>query len=293
VSSLDPQPQLLLWAGSVRPLPLEERIRVAQIGGFRAMSMFPWDVRREVAAGRGLREIHNLLAAEGVPVSVLDPVTTWLPASAPGSESTVFEREFASDSVDSVFAMASELGADLVCAAEFWGVGVEREEGAEAFARLCDRAASHGLRVGLEPMPFSGISDLGRAWQIVELADRRNGGLTLDSWHFFRRGADLDLLAGVPADRIFALQLNDAPREPWADVKLESMDARLLPGEGELPLADFLGAVGTPAADCAIGPEIFNEEIWATPPAELARRLAATTRDVLASSAPADGGVPC
>jgi sugar phosphate isomerase/epimerase len=257
------------------------------------MSMFPWDVRREVAAGRGMREIRTLLACEGLRVAALDPITTWLPASSPGPRSTVFEREFASDTVDAVFAMASELGAELVCASEFWGVDVDQRHGAPAFGRLCDRAADQGLRVALEPMPFSGISNLERAWRIVEGAGRPNGGLMLDSWHFFRRGAELGLLAEIPSDRVFALQLNDAPRTSTMDVKRESMEHRLFPGDGELPLGSFLDAVGEPAPDCVIGPEIFNEAIWAMPAVDLGRSLADKTREVLEGSGPGDRRFVC
>src|SRR4029077_877532 len=111
---------------------------------------------------------------------------------------------------------------------------------ASCFAALCDRAASEGLRIALEPMPFSGVCDLATAWRVVELADRRNGGLTLDAWHFYRRGAELALLEEIPSEQAAAAQLDDAPPRPDGPVKDESMHRRLIPGEGELDLVAFL-----------------------------------------------------
>lgn len=280
------QPELLLWAGSVRPYSLEDRIRAAQIGGFAEMSLFPWDVRREVSHGRSVQEMRQLLVGAGLRTPVLDPLTTWLTGSRPTAEATAFELEFARDTVDEVFAMAAVLGAELICVSEFWGVGVDRDRATQEFAVLCDRAASEGLRVALEPMPFSGIPDLATAWVIAGGADRVNGGLMLDSWHFFRRGPDLELLESVPGEKVFALQLNDAPVRPNGDVKTESMHERLLPGEGELPLNAFLAAIGELEPRCFIGPEIFNEDIWGLGLVQLAKRLQASTSAVLGATSP-------
>ena len=73
----------------------------------------------------------------------------------------------------------------------------------ERFAGICDRAAEHGVRIGIEFLPFSEIPDAATAWQIVRDADRPNGGLDVDSWHHFRGAADLGQLLAIPpgADR--------------------------------------------------------------------------------------------
>jgi sugar phosphate isomerase/epimerase len=135
----------------------------------------------------------------------------------------------------------------------------------------------------LEPMPFSGVSDLALAWEIVRTAGRANGGLILDAWHFFRRGPDLALLASIPGERIFAIQLDDAPVEPEASVKDESMHRRLLPGAGELDLEAFMRALEPAVGRRYVGPEIFSDEAWGLPARELGRRLGATTRGLLDS----------
>ena len=41
-------------------------------------------------------------------------------------------------------------------------------------------------------------------------ADRANGGIVFDTWHFFRGDPDFDLLATVPGDRIYCVQIDDA-----------------------------------------------------------------------------------
>jgi sugar phosphate isomerase/epimerase len=179
-----------------------------------------------------------------------------------------------------VFAMATTLGAELVSVLALFDPPVDAIEGARHFGDLCDDAARRGLRLQLEFIPGTGIPDLALAWEIVRRADRPNGGLILDCWHFFRSGSDLALLASIPPERIFALQLDDAPAEPAADLAEESLLGRLVPGEGELDLRAFLSAL---AGDLPplVGPEVFSDELWRLDPGELGRRLGDATRAAL------------
>ena len=110
------------------------------------------------------------------------------------------------------------------------------DELVERFGVLCDRAADIGALVHLEFIPMTAVADIATAWRIVRDADRPNGGILFDTWHFFRGAADFDALQAVPGERIFAVQVDDALPDvsgsPWEDTQ-----QRLLPGDGcfELP----------------------------------------------------------
>jgi sugar phosphate isomerase/epimerase len=274
---------LLLWAGSVREYGWADRIAAAHAGGFSVTSLFPADIQRAEREGISRDELSAMFADAGISIAVIDPFTKWLPSWSPGPTITEAEIAFADFDEREVFAMAHAFGAEVISLNEFFGEPVDAEVAAECFAALSDRAAGEGLRIMLEPMPFSGVGDLALAWEIVRMAGRANGGLILDAWHFFRRGPDLELLASIPGDRIFAVQLDDAPAKPEASVKDESMHRRLLPGAGELDLEGFMRAVAPPVGRRYIGPEIFSDEAWRWPAGELGQRLGATTRRLLAS----------
>lgn len=273
---------LLLWTGCVREYSLAQRIAAIQAGGFTQTSVFPADVRRTEQSGIGVGELRRMYNDNGVAIEAVEPLTRWLPTWEPGPSITAKEVAFADFEETELFAMAHELGAGLVTLNEFFGEPVTVEIAAESMAGVCDRAAVEGLRIALEPMPFSGVSDLTMAWEIVRLADRPNGGLVLDAWHFFRKGAELDLLRSLPATHFFAIQLDDAPAHPEGPVKEESMHRRLLPGAGELDLRGFMDAVGPLPDECLVGPEIFSDEAWALPAEDLGRALGEATRGVLA-----------
>jgi sugar phosphate isomerase/epimerase len=178
-----------------------------------------------------------------------------------------------------VFAICEELGVELVTALALFVPPVEADAGAEHFAAACDHAAEHGVRLQLEFIPGTGIADIGLAWEIVEKAGRGNGGLLVDSWHFFRSDPDYELLSSIPGERIFAVQIEDAPARPAENLAWESLHGRLVPGDGDLDLARFMATV--PAGDRFVGPEVFSDELWTLEPAEIGRLLSERTRALL------------
>src|ERR1700733_5188221 len=275
--------ELTLWAANVMPLDFDERVRAARAGGFTATSLFPFEVRRAEAAGPPPAAIRDCFESAGVRIAVVDPLARWLPTwrrpqLPPGDPASGdFEPE-------ELFAMSKALGADLLSVLALFDPRVEPDAGAVAFASLCDHAAEHGQRLQLEFIAGTGIPDLASAWEIVRLADRPNGGMLIDSWHFFRSTPDFALLSSMPAERIFALQLGDAPALPDEEVAYESLHSRQLPGEGELALRRFLRALPGEQLPELSGPEVFSNRLWARyQPEELGERLAETTLALLAS----------
>src|SRR5579863_7159916 len=278
-------PELILWAGSVKGLTLDGRIRAARAGGFTAVSLFPFDVAAAGGGAAGVRELHDLHALR---IAVVDPLTTWLPGSRVPPGLPPDDPAHGGIKPEAMFELAVALGAELISALALYDELVDPASGARAFSMLCDRAAERELRVGLEFIPGTGIPDLGLASEIVRRADRENGGLVIDSWHLFRSGAGADLLRAVPAERIFALQLADAPLAAPVDLAYESLHARLLPGDGELDLGGFAAAAFAGGTPPLIGPEVFSDLSGQLPPERLGRLLGERTRELLIAV-----GVPC
>jgi sugar phosphate isomerase/epimerase len=275
-----PDGGLCLWAGSVQRLDFEQRIEAAHAGGFDSTSLFPYEVHQARAAGITDAELRARFEDAGVRVAVIDPLARWLPTWRPPGGLPPDDPAYGDLEPDEVFAMAVAFGADLISVLALYDPPVSAAVGGPAFAALCDRAAEHGLRLQLEFVPGTGIGDLAAAWDIVRAADRPNGGILLDTWHFFRSGSSFELLEQLPADRIFGLQIEDAPAEPPADPAHESLHGRLLPGEGGLELERFMAAVADKVPDLT-GPEVFSDQLGTLAAAELGRRLGETTRALL------------
>ena len=123
--------------------------------------------------------------------------------------------------------------------------GIDRS--AADFHELGERAAKRKLRVGFEALAWGRhINDYRDAWEVVRRANHPAIGLVLDSFHTFARKTDLTPMRAIPGDRIFLVQLADAP---WLemDVLNWSRHFRCFPGQGDMPLLDFMGAVQRPA----------------------------------------------
>jgi sugar phosphate isomerase/epimerase len=154
------------------------------------------------------------------------------------------------------------------------------DEAAAAFARLCDRAAEHGLLVHLEFLPWSRIPDLATAWQVVHAADRPNGGIMLDAWHYFRSAPDGALLRSIPGSSILGVQLCDAPAVPETNPLHATLHERLLPGDGELALPTLLADLEATGTDAPLGVEVFSDALHALPPEDAGRLAGVAVRRV-------------
>jgi sugar phosphate isomerase/epimerase len=268
---------LVLCSGTLGAASLADKCAAAVAGGFRALTLWPDDVARASKAGCSLTEVKLLLTDHGLAVADLDPLLRWLPdETIPPGISAATEPEF--------YAIADALGARSLNVAQGFGAKVDLDRAAEALAGVCDRAREHGLLVTLEYLPWSGIPDAKTALAIVERTGRANATLMIDMWHTFRGGTDDAQLRALPGARVGSVQLNDAPAEPAANLVAETMEARLLPGAGAIPLVRWLRILDAIGSTAPLGVEVFSKALAALPPVEVGRRCGAAVRELLAAA---------
>jgi sugar phosphate isomerase/epimerase len=149
-------------------------------------------------------------------------------------------------------ALAAELGARRLNVS---GDDADFARLAERFGSLCDLAADVGMGVDLEFMRFRIVGTLHEALDIVTRAGRPNGRLLIDLLHLFRSGGTAAMLRDVPSRALGSVQLCDAPRKDPTDACIveEARQGRLFPGEGGLPLMEFMDAL---PGDIPVGVEV-------------------------------------
>lgn len=253
-------------------LELREVLEATAAAGFSAVSL--WAVHHQglVASGVAPEAVVALHEEAGLAVPVVEAALGWASSDVDAVDAAVLP----------VLEVAAQHGAKQVLAVFMERQAPEPVTCVAGFARLCDLAADHGLKVSLEFLPWSAIPDLRSAWQLVERCERKNAGLTLDTWHWQRQpgGPDLETLASIPGERIHFLQLSDAPARAEDDLANETLRARRLPGEGDVDFPLLRDALEAVRARPLPAPEVFNTELLALGPAEMARRIAASTRSV-------------
>jgi sugar phosphate isomerase/epimerase len=131
--------------------------------------------------------------------------------------------------------------------------------------QLCDVAGSFGLHVGVEFMLYRDIRTAADALALVDATGCANCGLILDALHIHRAGTSVAELARLPASRIAYAQICDAGgvSPPLDALPAEARTGRLHPGDGILPLCNFLAMLpeGTPLA---VETPVAAEASWST-----------------------------
>ena len=266
-----------LWAGTVGfTSPLAERFAAAAATGCRQATLSPPDVLRAAGDGMTAADIGRQARDLGLDL-ILDPVMNWYPDREPSPS------RFAGVSTDDALRMCEALGVTSLSAIATASSDVSVPELVGYLARLCDRAAGFGARVHLEFIPFTIVRTLRTAWELVRAAGRPNGGLVFDTWHFFRGEAQFDVLETIPGDRIFCVQLDDAPAVPHGSLREETSN-RLLPGDGALDLVAAIRALHRIGALRWVGPEVISPDLAARPVLDAATLAVDRTRAFVAAA---------
>lgn len=260
-----------LWGATLAHGSLADRVQAAVAGGFATTTMFPHDYQRARDAGLTDADILSLHGDAGVRLRTLDPFTRWVPHWEPPADTAADRLRLVSCAEEEFFEITKRLQIETITAIEPFGVRHTLADLASAFGDLCDRAADQRILVHLEFTPFSGIPDLATAWDVVRTADRRNGGLVFDTWHYFRGDRDDALLREIPGEWIFAVQISDAAAQPRDRLVVDTWRFRRLPGEGEFELPAVLEILASKRGIGPPGIEVLSDELWREQPAEIGR----------------------
>lgn len=251
-----------------------DRVRAASEAGYAGIGLRPGDRRRAHEAGLTDADLRTVLDDHSVEVVEIEGLHRWGCGGEAGHAARAHEGR--------LYELVDALGGRHVTVTG--DLDLPHDQVVGRFAALCDRAAEHGLVIALEFLPWNEVPDAGAAWRIVRDADRPNGGVLVDTWHHFRGAADDDLLTSVPADRIAALQFDDADAEVVGTLFEDTLARRRLPGDGDLDLVGFLRLMAQHGARAPLSVEVINEDLWQRPIEDVARVTADATRRVLASA---------
>jgi 4-hydroxyphenylpyruvate dioxygenase len=228
-----------------------EKLQAIAAAGFDGIEIFENDF---LAFDGSPRDVGRMARDAGLEITLFQPFRDF-----EGLPEPLRTRTF--DRAERKFDVMGELGTDLmlVCSSVSRAAlgGIDRA--AADFHELGERAARRGLRVGYEALAWGRtISDHRDAWEIVRRAGHANIGLVLDSFHTLARSIDVETIRAIPADKIFIVQLADAPAVPM-DLLYWSRHFRNMPGEGDLPVKAFMRAVAATGYDGYLSLEIFND----------------------------------
>ena len=213
------------------------------------------------------RELAAALRERGITISFVDGFLI-----EPGKD--IRER------ADDVAIMAG-LGAPLVNTVS---VDPDWNRTIDQFGALADLAAAAGMGTTVELAPNLTVASLPDALAAIEAVGRSGLRLLIDTMHYGRSGARARDVAALDPDLIGYVQVSDVKLTPdnpdyWA----ESITERLVPGTGELDLADLLAVIPD---EVAIGIEVpmYADARAGIGPRERLGKCVAATRELLAQA---------
>lgn len=220
-----------------------------------------WSLREDAALRR---ELKAVMRERGIVISVAEgmDVSAEMDASERAADMDLF----------------AELGALRINSAD---MGVERGRAFDQFAKLAEMARERGMEFSIEFCPAFTIRNLGEALEAVRHIGEGDATVLIDTMHFFRSGGTVRQIAELDPALIGHARLCDAPRKGSGDYLQEAMRARMIPGEGELPLREFVDALPR-GQRLGLEVPLFAEAESGRPARDYLAEIVTKTRELLA-----------
>jgi 4-hydroxyphenylpyruvate dioxygenase len=230
---------------------LEDKLTAAAAAGFDGVEIFENDL---IASRRSPSEIRRLCADLGLTIDLYQPFRDFeaVPPDVLQSNLRRARRKFD---------LMAELGVDtvLVCSSVSPDAVDDDDLAASQLHELASVAGERGIRVAYEALAWGRfVNTYEHAWRIVRRADHPALGVCLDSFHILSRRSDPRAIRTIPGEKIFFLQLADAPLLDM-DVLHWSRHHRLFPGQGAFDLTAFTGHVLAAGYRGPLSLEVFND----------------------------------
>lgn len=231
----------------------EEKLRAARAAGFEQVEIWRDDVQASTP------QLAKQLQLGFTNLQVLRDFT-----GAPDRE-----RQQKREELRQFIQIAQTLGCDTIQAPASTREDCVASRIDEDLRWMASEAARYNMRIMYEPMAWCSVDNtLPLAWERLQRLDQPNIGLVVDLFHICALGGDASQLDGIPADRIYEVQLCDMAEMPPQDKQPLSEYARhqrLLPGDGIIEVERFVDKLKSAGYSGPVGIEVFNDRLKAQP----------------------------
>src|SRR3954452_18751874 len=239
------------------PLDLRARAEAVAAAGFTGIG-FTIDDLEAAHATYGLAQVKRICDDLGLVHLEVELLENWWTTGRPRRESDR-TRMALLRAADVLGARQIKIGPDVDVVEGAVRPLTDVAQWAAELHRLAGQAAEVGSRVALEPLPFSNITDFRLAAELVAAADHPAAGLAVDIWHLERGPSTLADLAEIPGDKVFVVELNDAPASQSSDLFHETIHHRVLCGAGTFDVTGFVDTLRRIRFAGPWGVEILSE----------------------------------
>lgn len=240
---------------------LKTDIRIASETGYEALEIVESKLLRYLDCSFAAEELVPLFEQHGIRPVCFNALKD-IERVEPG------EREQLMAEAERLCAAAEVLGCPTIQLVPFCGLaGRPYDEvlklTAGNVADIADIGKRHGVRFQLEPIAWSPIHSLSQSLQLIEEAGRDNVGMVVDFWHLWAgEETTPDDVAKLDKSMIYGIHFCDGMRHEkgteWVEVNLRGF----LPGEGNIPIKDWVDAVRSTGFDGVWSCELLSPRHW-------------------------------
>lgn len=282
--------RLVYNSNSTMHLPVLMQIRVARETGWDGVFLREEHIRRYLEQGYSVASLRQALAGlEPVNIGALADVERWLPADhgAMLAEASALTE------------LAATVGASFIQlltgpvqpGGPYPGPGglsraERRTVTAQALRSVAALGAGRGIRYYLEPIAWTPLASLAEAVEAIDAADSDNLGLVLDFWHLWQAGTSPDEIARLDPRLIAGVDFADS-LGPAGAPSPDQASRRVWPGEGAIPLREWVAAVRSTGFDGWWDNELYSPLHWElADPFAVGRGLREVLRELLGTDPP-------
>lgn len=152
-----------------------------------------------------------------------------------------------------------------------------RKESIEVLSQMLEITEKYDLRIAYEFVgnPKACVNTFEQCYEIVSALDSKRVGISLDFFHFYAMNSSLDDLKKADVEKIFLVHINDADFYPPGALREEK--DRLFPGEGAIPIQEYMDILKQLGYNGTVSVELFRDEYNSWDIEEFVRNARETT----------------
>lgn len=249
---------ICLDSATIRPSPLEAKIRMAAAAGYDAFEPWEGELHEYEQQGGDLEGLGRRIRDVGMFVPSVIGLWSAIP---PTREAFDAQMEHTRRRMRQAAAVGAEFVQLVPQPARPW-TEFDPKWAADRYRELLEIGINdYNIKPSVVFVEFlEGVRRMGQAAAIAIDADHLDATIIPDVFHMLIGGSGFNGLRHLRGDFFSIFQFNDAPAEP-AKYQLEDRH-RVYPGDGILPLTDILRDLKATGFSRCVSLELYNPGYW-------------------------------
>lgn len=251
-----------LNSSTIKPTPILDKITVAAEAGYDAIELWHDDVDLYLSEGGRLEDVRKAVDDAGLQVPTTIFLKGWW-------DTTGAEYDRAIDEIKRRLHQAQVLGAPHAIAGPPLGP-VDFEVGIRNYGKLLQVGREFGVKPVMEYLGFSEqVNTIEDALRVMDGCGDPDATTVLDPFHCFRGGGSMESIKLLDESRVAISHFNDSPASPPREQQHDK--DRVMPGDGIVDLKRYCDLLREINYHRCLSLELFNRDLWAADPREVAR----------------------